>query len=160
MFVDDPEQKAKEDPNNAESYRLKDRGLKERLQKELPGILAWLVRGFAKWQKRGKLIIPESCVKDAEKLQLDEDLIGQFIASQCQVVAKELRSKMKPFYETFAWWFNENIDQRKDNCPSVKWFGKEMLKRGYRGDDSGGDAQIYGLKLIEHRQLPSGWSKE
>lgn len=160
MFVDDPEQKAKEDPNNADFYRLKDRGLKERLQKELPGILSWLVRGFAKWQKRGKLIIPESCIKDAEKLQMDEDLIGQFIAAQCEGIDKDLRNPMKPFYETFAWWFNENIDGRRDNCPSTKWFGKEMEKRGYRGPNAGGEAQIYGLKLTEHRQLPSGWSKE
>lgn len=160
MFVDDPDQKAKEDPNNAEFYRLKDRGLKERLQKELPGILAWLVRGFAKWQKRGKLIIPESCVKDAEKLQQDEDLVGQFIAACCQTEPSTHREDFKPIYDTFAWWFSETQDARASNCPSKKWFGKELDKRGFKRETAGGNAKVFGLSLIEHRQLPSGWSQE
>lgn len=160
MFVDDPEQKAKEDPNNAEYYRLKDRGLKERLQKELPGILAWLVRGFAKWQKRGKLIIPESCIRDAEKLQQDEDLVGQFIAACCQTEPATHREDFKPIYDTFAWWFSETQDARASNCPSKKWFGKELDKRGFKRETAGGNAKVFGLSLIEHRQLPSGWSQE
>lgn len=160
MFVDDPDQKALEDPNNAEFYRLKDRGLKERLQKELPGILSWLVRGFAKWQKRGKLVIPESCVRDAEKLQQDEDLIGQFIAACCQAETPSHRENFKAIYDTFAWWFNETQDARASNCPSKKWFGKELDKRGFKRETAGGDAKVFGLGLIEHRQLPSGWSQE
>ncbi len=159
MFVDDPEQKAKEDPNNAEHYRLKDRGLKERLGKELPGILAWLVRGFAKWQKRGKLIIPESCLKDAQKLEQDEDMVGQFLAACTQTEDRRQYIAFKTVYDTFAWWFADTQDARKDNTPSKKWFGKELDKRGFRRDTSGGTAWVYGLSLTVNIPSQSGWGE-
>ena len=159
MFVDDPDQKAKEDPNNAENYRLKDRGLKERLQKELPGILAWLVRGFAKWQKRGKLIIPQSCVKDAEKLQQDEDLAGQFIAACIRREDHHCCAAFKQVYDTFAWWFTETQDARESNIPSKKWFGKELDKKGFQRETSGGSAWVYGLILTVNRPSQPGWGE-
>lgn len=159
MFVDDPIQKGKEDPNNAEFYRIKDRGLKERLQKELPGILSWLVRGFAKWQKRGKLIIPESCIKDAEKLQQDEDLIGQFVSACVRTEDHHSCTAFKQVYDSFAWWFTETQDAREGNIPSKKWFGKELDKKGFTRETSGGSAWVYGLSLTATRPSSSGWGE-
>ena len=159
MFVDDPLAKAKSDPNNADYYRLKDRGLKDRLIQERSGILSWLVRGYAKWQKRGKLLIPESCLQAAKKLEEDEDLIGQFISSCCAQAPVSHKESFKHIYGAFAEWLLETQATRKEDVQSGKWFGKELDKKGFRRETSGGSAWVYGLALTTAGVSQSGWSE-
>lgn len=159
MFVDDPLAKAKTDPNNADNYRLKDRGLKERLIKERPGILSWLVRGYAKWQKRGRLIIPESCLQDAKKLEEDEDIIGQFISACCEQAPISHKETFKHIYGAFAEWMIEAQGTRKEDIQSSKWFGKEIEKKGFTRNRSGGSIWIHGITITTERPSQTGWSE-
>jgi putative DNA primase/helicase len=75
-YVDDPAAKAAEDPQNAAVYRKKDPELPRRLLKELPWVLAWLVRGCLLWQRDG-LTPPKRIKADIEQLRMSEDVIGQ-----------------------------------------------------------------------------------
>lgn len=57
-----------------------DRGLLEKLSKELPGILAWIVRGAVLWQRAG-LIRPKNIETATREYRTGEDRVGQFFAS-------------------------------------------------------------------------------
>src|SRR5262249_19861433 len=49
-----------------------DKNLEQKLKKELPGILAWIVRGCVEWQKRG-LIVPEAIVDATKEYEIESD---------------------------------------------------------------------------------------
>ena len=68
-FIDEPKE-----PNE----RKRDPKLKEKLKKELSGILTWLVRGCLKYQLEG-LIPPQSIKASTTQYQSDEDIIQLFI---------------------------------------------------------------------------------
>ena len=62
-----------------------DKGLRERLQAELPGIMAWLARGCLEWQERG--LDPPAKVRDAvAAYRKKEDTLGEFIEDCCEVI--------------------------------------------------------------------------
>lgn len=61
-----------------------DRRLPERLRAERPGILAWIVRGAAEWQRDGLGTPPEVEAAVADYRQAS-DTLGAFIAACCDV---------------------------------------------------------------------------
>ena len=62
----------------------RDQGLEGRLLGEAPGILAWMIRGFAKWKREG--LRPARKVRDASLLYRQEsDLLAQWVADNCEV---------------------------------------------------------------------------
>jgi putative DNA primase/helicase len=83
LFVDDPAAEARRYPQNAERYRAAEKGLEERLLKDRPGILSWLVRGCAMWLKQGGLKPPDKIRADVEALRMSEDHLGQFLSGCC-----------------------------------------------------------------------------
>jgi phage/plasmid primase, P4 family, C-terminal domain len=155
-FVDDPAAKAQEDPPNAEFYRLKDRGLKDRLVMELPGILAWLVRGCAQWQADGKLKPPESIRNAVEELRNAEDYVGRFIADCCEQTGPEQWEVYSLLYGAFVRWYCEEECIDKDGkdakfIPSSKRVSADLKSKGYDSPDkkaTGGTKRVYGLKLV------------
>jgi putative DNA primase/helicase len=58
--------------------------LKEELLKELPGILAWAVRGCLEWQKQG-LGTPPAVLEATEEYRQESDTLAQFISDRCTV---------------------------------------------------------------------------
>jgi putative DNA primase/helicase len=86
--------------------RKRDKHIVDRLKKEAPGILAWLVRGFFEWKQQG--LNPPAKVTDATaEYRETEDTIGQFIAEQC-VVNESARVKASEFYKQYETWCEEN----------------------------------------------------
>lgn len=64
-----------------------DPDLPEKLAKELPGILAWIVRGTMEWQKQG-LGRPPVIEEATKAYRADEDKLGQFFQEKVQIDAK------------------------------------------------------------------------
>jgi putative DNA primase/helicase len=96
-------------PNTNE--KKKDGFLKEKLrEKELPGILAWLVEGCIKWQKAGReLVIPRSIRNDTETYRKDEDIIGHFIEATCvEGESKDFRVKPGELFKAYREWCQED----------------------------------------------------
>lgn len=58
--------------------------LKDRLQAELPGILAWAVRGAQRWYERG-LDLPAQIIEASAAYRVEQDVFGQFIRECCEV---------------------------------------------------------------------------
>ena len=80
--------------------KSRDRDLLKKLERELPGILAWVVRGCLEWQRCGLGQAP-SVDEATEQYLRESDSIGRFLGDQClrgsgyQVPGKE-------FYEAYA----------------------------------------------------------
>lgn len=81
-FVDDIAAEEAKTPSRIGFFRKKDDQLTARLKSEYPGILAWLVRGCAMWQKKG-LAPPPQIVSNVEEHRVNEDYLEQFLSSHC-----------------------------------------------------------------------------
>lgn len=149
-YVDDPEHHKQLDPQNAELFRKKDPNLPEKLAQEKPWILAWLVRGCLLWQAEG-LNPPARLRAAAEEIRRQEDNLGRFIENTCQRVDADQCMPFADFYEHFAKWFEENVDESTRYRPSKKAIADDMRRKGYSlppAKETGGTLKIYGLDII------------
>ncbi|NOQ52301.1 MAG: hypothetical protein GQ578_08825 [Desulfuromonadaceae bacterium] len=151
LYVDNPEFEARIKPALAEQFRIKDRGLPLRLEKEAPGILAWLVRGALLWQRQG-LKPPDKIKADVDELRVDEDVLGQFVEQRCIRTPDDPHSEilLKQFYSVFKEWHEDN---HGDYVPARKTIASELVKRGYKKDTRGGNVHIYGLRIRDYTDV-------
>jgi putative DNA primase/helicase len=82
-FVDEPA---------APNERKKDEHIKEKLQVEYPGILAWCVRGCLEWQRIG-LKPPESVAAATATYRAKNDSLSDFIRDCC-VLSGQIQAKI------------------------------------------------------------------
>jgi putative DNA primase/helicase len=79
-----------------------DKSLKQTLLDELPGILAWAVKGCVEWQGKG-LDIPESVVRATQEYRDESDQAARFI-QDCCVVDDSAQAKARPLYQSYRKW--------------------------------------------------------
>ena len=73
--------------DNQVAEEAKDPDLREKLRREYPGILAWLVRGAVEWHERGLGSAPE--VEFATRTYRgDQDLVRRFVDDECELNAE------------------------------------------------------------------------
>lgn len=117
-FIDEPKE-----PNE----RKRDSKLKEKLKKELSGILAWLVRGCLKYQLEG-LIPPQSIKASTTQYQSDEDIIQLFIDQTLERTNNdEDRINATVMYELYTTWHKKYVNAK--SCPSMHTFGKRLSSK-------------------------------
>lgn len=105
-----------------------DKKLKEKLLAELPGILAWCVAGFARWQAEG--LKPPATVMDATKeYRSENDSIGTWMAECCTVDANSV-AESGGLYRSFRQW----CDDRGEHAKTATAFGLELERLGYRSE--------------------------
>jgi putative DNA primase/helicase len=122
----------------------RDGGLEARLMREAPGILAWMVRGFALWREHGL----KQCrrVRDASlAYRKDSDLLGQWMDDACDV-GQGFEVPQRHAYGQFrAWCQDQGLRQ-----PSKKAFTRGLRERGVgeRRESTGARAELYaGIRL-------------
>lgn len=99
-----------------------DKQLPARLQNELPGILNWMLRGFAEWRERG--LDPPAIVSEAtDEYRRSMDTLGRFI-DECCDLGERLHEGASELYAEYKKWAGEN-------CMSQKKFGSAMSERGF-----------------------------
>jgi putative DNA primase/helicase len=82
-----------------------DKNLETKLEAELPGILAWAIKGCLDWQ-RGKFETPKSVASATDSYRQEQDILGEFIEDYCitkpkaSVVKKELWKAYQDWCET------------------------------------------------------------
>ena len=109
-----------------------DKALPERLARELPGILAWAVRGCLDWQRDG-LGLPEPVEKATKAYRTDEDVVAAFLLECCRVAVPEsIRSA--ELYESFSDWSR----QAGERPLTRKAFGQRLRERGFSKRKTGG----------------------
>lgn len=122
-----------------------DRELENKLEAELPQILAWMIAGCKDWQANG-LIVPESVRLATEDYFSEQDLFGQWIAEHLMVGDYEWETAAALYadWHTYA-------DANGERVGSIKAFGSTMGKRGWKSKTmraQGHPQKVYqGLKL-------------
>lgn len=131
-YVDNPKR---------EGERQRDNTLAERLEKELPGILAWLVRGCLLWQSQG-IAPPASVLAATEEYQREEDHIQDFV-EECLIETPDSRVSATDVYDLYTRWYAKN---RGKFVPTMNTFGKH-LGRKIQKLRRGGTVYYYDVRL-------------
>jgi putative DNA primase/helicase len=86
--------------------KRQDKKLMHKLLKELPGILAWCVRGCLRWQRNG-LTAPEEVALATEEYRRDVDYIQQFITERC-IIEKSSLVTCAALHDAYLGWARES----------------------------------------------------
>jgi putative DNA primase/helicase len=89
-----------------ESERIPRRELMGEFKEELPGILAWMVRGCLSWYKNG-LQCPQEVREATSNYRSEMDIIGDFIENRCNV-DPNLSVDAPVLYEKYIEWAGKN----------------------------------------------------
>lgn len=110
----------------------RDLHLDTKLYAELPGILAWAVRGCLEWQ-RLSLAPPEAVRQATEAYRHEQDLVQRFLDDACHLLPA-LETKAGALFSGFRQWCKENNERDL----SMKEFGKRLDAMGYQKRVSNG----------------------
>jgi putative DNA primase/helicase len=120
-----------------------DRRLAEKLREELPGVLAWIVRGCLAWQRDG-LRAPEEVRKATMAYRAEMDVLAAFLADCC------VRDENEEAFAGELWgawkrWCEETGEQHG----TQKRFGGRLAERGFLNhrDSKTGRKMWSGLSL-------------
>jgi len=121
----------------------RDPKLPDKLRKELPGILNFAVQGCRRWQKKG-LQAPDKIAEAVAEYRSDMDILGQWIAENCEVRA-DLQIMASFAYLNYKEWAKANGFQEL----SSNSFGRRLKERHARIKTR--DGTFYqGLKTVNH----------
>lgn len=114
------------DPDKALSGQpVKDPTLLDKLLAELPGILAWAVRGCLDWQRIG-LVRPKAVLDATESYREEMDILGTFLADRC-VVQPGVRAKAGDLYAAYQEW----CQATGEHTATQTAFGRALTERGF-----------------------------
>ena len=103
----------------------RDEALPRKLRAELPGILAWAVRGCQSWLEQG-LNPPDRVALATADYRLESDVLARFIAERCEV-GPGFQSRGGELYTAYKRWAEENGEFVLSNTK----FGTELSDRGF-----------------------------
>lgn len=135
--------------------REQDKGLADKLRAELPGILAWIVRGCLEWRREG-LGEPEEVRAATTSYRAEMDVLSAFIEDRCVVDPGVLAR----FSDLWAEW-QEWCDEAGERAETKRRFGSRLKERGFEPDRGNGNVPIRrGIRLREDRDPdPEGGSR-
>lgn len=102
-----------------------DPDLAETLRTEMPGILAWIVRGCLSWQRDG-LGNPDAVRDATEEYRSDMDVLGSWIADRC-VTARSAKARASELYRSYHGW----CEAGEERPLTQTAFGRRLAERGY-----------------------------
>jgi len=122
-----------------------DRKLLSKLKEELPGILAWAVRGCLEWQKEG-LGVPEEVRNATGAYQSEMDVLAGFMADCC-VQTANAQASATSLYLSYKRWCDDNGEK----WTNQRVFGSSLAERGFEKRRSGatGSYVWYGIGRAE-----------
>jgi putative DNA primase/helicase len=118
-----------------------DRALPEKLRAELPGVLAWAVKGCIEWQREG-LGEPEKIRVATEGYRADMDVLAGFLDDRCSI-GPNAWAKATPLYEAYKAWCEETGERAE----TQRRFGMRLTERGFVREKVGGTYRWYGIGL-------------
>lgn len=126
----------------------RDSTLSARLKDELPGILAWAVRGCQEWLRDG-LREPEEVREATTEYRSDMDVVARYLDEQC-VIHREYRVLSRDLYADYRRWAEEG----RTTVLTRDAFGRRLSDRGYATTRTGRDKATawIGLRLRESGQ--------
>jgi putative DNA primase/helicase len=131
-----------------------DRKLAEKLHEELPGILAWIVRGCLRWQREG-LQAPEEVRKATKAYRAEMDVLAAFLGDCC-LRGEEEEESAGELWDAWKKWAEEVGEQ----IGTRKRFGGRLAERGFLNhrDSKTGRKVWSGLSLRPNWESRAGIS--
>lgn len=130
-----------EEGKNAQS------NLEAELDAELPGILAWMVRGCLQWQNRRLKPFPEGVKQATEAYREEEDILGQFLTACC-VLHKDAKVQASKLYQAYKLWaLKLGLSERETLTATM--FGRRMSQRFHKKTSTTNTAHYYEVGLRE-----------
>jgi P4 family phage/plasmid primase-like protien len=105
--------------------KRRDPKLPEKLRAELPGVLAWMVRGCTGWQRDG-LGWPEKVANATAGYRAEMDTLGAFFDDRC-VLHPRAEAPATPLYKAYQEWCADNGEADE----SQRRFGGRLGERGF-----------------------------
>jgi putative DNA primase/helicase len=126
-----------------------DKELSQTLLAELPGFLAWAVRGCMEWQKIG-LCPPDEVMYATKEYKEESDVLQEFLEECCTVDQADqhlwvLNSELHSAYRKYCL---QNSHLPKDIMPAAV-FGKALTERGFPKGKMGGQRCRLGIAFKE-----------
>jgi putative DNA primase/helicase len=102
----------------------------KKLLTELPGILAWAVRGCRAWQKHTRLRTPEPVKKATQEYRDESDVMKAFLNDCCELRA-DLEEETSRLYSAYVHW----CQRCGEGKPMTKTkFGLELKEQGFTSE--------------------------
>lgn len=137
QFRDDPAGK---------NERARDPFIADRLSAELPGILAWAVRGAVAWYQIG-LPVPETVVESTAEFRRDSDPIADFLSECCSVEDPTVSTSGDRLYRAYLTWAGRKLMKHYEILSLTRFHNR--LGREYPRDPAFDDRRYLGLLLRE-----------
>jgi putative DNA primase/helicase len=127
-----------------------DRTLPDKLKAELPGILAWAVRGCLEWQREG-LGLPEAVKAATAAYQVEQDTLAAWLDACC-ILSPTATARAGQLYKNYRAWAEENGERPMTGHK----FGRTLTERGFdKYKDRAGWAYVgLGVADSEENELP------
>ncbi len=103
------------------------------IEKEAPGILAWLVEGCLSWQSEG-LGMPEAVTQANASYRSDMDTLAGFMEDRC-VVEPNASAAASDLYGAYRHW----CDDAGEKSITKQAFGRTLAERGFDAAQLGKD---------------------
>ena len=122
----------------------RDAALLVKLRAELPGILAWAVRGWQDFRQRG-LDPPSGVACATAEYRTESDMLGQFMA-ECCYKAEDATVRGGNLYNRYKEWAEQN-----GACPAISntRFGSALKERGFKNERDGRGKFWKGIGLLK-----------
>ena len=129
-----------------------DKHLATKLRRELPGILAWAIRGCLAWQKDG-LGLPQAVASATETYRRDSDPLGEFV-EDCCIVREDTQCGANEAYSRYGQWLSQRGMKDSEKLTSTA-FGTRMTER-FTKKRSGKGVFYVGVGLLsQHADRPA-----
>lgn len=119
-----------------------DKNLPEKLRGELPGILAWAIRGCLEWQEHG-LVIPKTVSDATSQYRTEMDALAPFLDDRC-LVHKTAIVATATLYEAYQTWCKSNGERYE----ASQAFGRRLSERGFVSGKRNGKRCWFGVALL------------
>lgn len=124
----------------------RDPDLKAKLAEELPGILAWAVRGCLEWQRDG-LAPPPVVVAATAGYREEMDTLAAFLGECCEV-DRAGRVEARDLYGAYKEW----AAAAGEPAASQRALGMRLTERGLENRKSNGRTVWLGLRLTQYSE--------
>lgn len=116
----------------------RDPNLLDALRQELPGILAWAVRGCADWLRDG-LGVPEEVRAATDHYRAEMDVLGEFFTARC-IFEPGVELASKALYAAYLAWCEESADKPV----SQKALSRRLAELGLTPRKAAKGARVWG----------------
>lgn len=127
-----------------------DKRLPEKLESELPGILAWAVQGCLEWQAHG-LGMPDEVNAATAAYQIEQDVLGEWLADCCLTGTSLYKAKSSDLYADYRRWCEAHGEHPINN----RQFGSALSERGFERFTNNG-TWYHGVGLLDNRTPDNG----